>query len=380
MAQRLKESADASLYDELLSNYRPELRPVASKLDKVSIQLRVALASIISLDSREQSLTSSSFITLAWNDSRLVWNVTDQWCPVDVRKFPKDTQVCSIVFNLKNSDFDNVTFYPEALYTLDAYRDSNDWQLGDVKMELVFDDFQTMEMQCFVMSLTLHRQSLFHMLTHVAPVVVLSQLNPFVLLLPLHHGERLSFSVSLLLSNSVFLAAIGDTLPSTTRHVSNLGVYGAACMTLSALTCLLLILFDRVASWEGLCSNRWLVACVQCRGLRRKEPRHSPGDNPSPGETMETPTSLRGSSDHILSHYNALSTSRETTQTTSPQQFRNSHVGPESSEVNNRESNHRSRNGGTTWPEVAAAMSKITFFIVLPVPALSFILLVSLIS
>ncbi|XP_055957696.1 CHRNA7-FAM7A fusion protein-like [Patella vulgata] len=87
--------------------------------------------------------------------------------------------------------------------------------------------------------LVLQRKSLSLVLTVVLPVILLAFLNVFVFLLPTESGEKLSFSVTVLLAQAVFLSFISGLMPQTSDSTSSLSIYISAQLILSAIYVLL---------------------------------------------------------------------------------------------------------------------------------------------
>ena len=63
-------SAEANLTKTLFTNYRTNIRPE----DVVYVYVTISLKQIVSLDEKNQIMTSSAFVSQAWNDPRLTWD------------------------------------------------------------------------------------------------------------------------------------------------------------------------------------------------------------------------------------------------------------------------------------------------------------------
>ncbi|XP_070419310.1 acetylcholine receptor subunit epsilon isoform X5 [Equus przewalskii] len=152
------------LYHHLFDNYDPESRPVKGPEDTVTISLKVTLTNLISLNEKEETLTTSVWIGIDWQDyrlnyskddfggietlrvpSELVWlpeivlenNIDGQFgvaydanvlvyaggyvswlppaiyrstCAVEVTYFPFDWQNCSLVFRSQTYNAEEVEF------------------------------------------------------------------------------------------------------------------------------------------------------------------------------------------------------------------------------------------------------------------------------
>ncbi|KAK2494741.1 hypothetical protein MC885_006088 [Smutsia gigantea] len=65
------------LYHHLFDNYDPERRPVREPEDTVTITLKVTLTNLISLNEKEETLTTSVWIGIDWQDYRLNYSKDD---------------------------------------------------------------------------------------------------------------------------------------------------------------------------------------------------------------------------------------------------------------------------------------------------------------
>uniref|UniRef100_V9KTW6 Acetylcholine receptor gamma subunit n=1 Tax=Callorhinchus milii TaxID=7868 RepID=V9KTW6_CALMI len=65
------------LFKTLMSNYNPEIRPSKSYSDIIDVHLKLILTNLISLNEKEETLTTNVWIEIQWQDYRLVWNQTD---------------------------------------------------------------------------------------------------------------------------------------------------------------------------------------------------------------------------------------------------------------------------------------------------------------
>ncbi|EPY84243.1 acetylcholine receptor subunit epsilon-like protein, partial [Camelus ferus] len=181
------------LYHHLLDNYDPGSRPVQKPEDTVTITLKVTLTNLISLNEKEETLTTSVWIGIDWHDyrlnyskddfggveilrvpSELVWlpeivlenNIDGQFgvayaanvlisdggyvswlppaiyrstCAVEVTYFPFDWQNCSLIFRSQTYNAEEVEFVfakdngGEAISKIDidteAYTENGEWAI-----------------------------------------------------------------------------------------------------------------------------------------------------------------------------------------------------------------------------------------------------------
>ncbi|GAA6074217.1 neuronal acetylcholine receptor subunit beta-2-like isoform X1, partial [Tachysurus ichikawai] len=64
------------LINYLLSpeRYNKLIRPAVNKSQQVTIAIQVSLAQLISVNEREQIMTTNCWLTQVWTDYRLMWN------------------------------------------------------------------------------------------------------------------------------------------------------------------------------------------------------------------------------------------------------------------------------------------------------------------
>ncbi|KAG5284039.1 hypothetical protein AALO_G00022300 [Alosa alosa] len=75
--QVVKGNEEAQLIKQIFSKYNKNIRPAENPVDKVEVMLKLTLTNLISLNEKEETLTTSVWIELQWTDYRLSWNTTD---------------------------------------------------------------------------------------------------------------------------------------------------------------------------------------------------------------------------------------------------------------------------------------------------------------
>jgi len=79
--------------------------------------------------------------------------------------------------------------------------------------------FVTSESSAVFVCLELERNPTFYILSIVLPIVGILLLNTLVFILPIESGERISFSLTLMLATAVFLTVIADEIPKVSDPV-----------------------------------------------------------------------------------------------------------------------------------------------------------------
>ncbi|XP_006899129.1 PREDICTED: acetylcholine receptor subunit epsilon [Elephantulus edwardii] len=80
---------ELDLYHHLFDNYDPKSRPVRGPEDTVAINIKVTLTNLISLNEKEETLTSSVWIGIDWQDYRLNYSKED-FGGIDTLRVPSE--------------------------------------------------------------------------------------------------------------------------------------------------------------------------------------------------------------------------------------------------------------------------------------------------
>jgi hypothetical protein len=86
------------------------------------------------------------------------------------------------------------------------------YSLAD-SLTLVYGQFQ----------LALQRRYLFHLLSMVVPLGAFSLLLPLAFLVPVESGEKIALSVTVLLSDLVFMGTLSDSIPRVSDSICIIG-------------------------------------------------------------------------------------------------------------------------------------------------------------
>uniref|UniRef100_A0A3P9K2J8 Cholinergic receptor, nicotinic, epsilon n=1 Tax=Oryzias latipes TaxID=8090 RepID=A0A3P9K2J8_ORYLA len=81
---------ESQLIGDLFRNYNKNIRPVEHPEDKVQVMIKLTLTNLISLNEKEETLTTNVWIEIQWTDYRLVWN-TSQYYGIDTIRVPYNT-------------------------------------------------------------------------------------------------------------------------------------------------------------------------------------------------------------------------------------------------------------------------------------------------
>ncbi|XP_069105766.1 acetylcholine receptor subunit beta-type lev-1-like [Argopecten irradians] len=256
-----------NLNADLLDGYNPSVHPGRDyKRQALNINVTIALTKIQSFDELASSLTITGILKVTWIDERLLWNpraythltsthfkqkeiwipplvlsnsyhnidligesdmpvtVTDngevQWflplklsssCDADVTYYPNDEQICSLEILPWGYTQEHIQMtYLVSELNGNEYVENPIWDLIDTSQH----SFKAPKLG-FEMTFKFKRKPLFFMVNFIMPTILMSFINMLVFLLPAESGERVGFSITVLLAIAVFLSTITTILPQT---------------------------------------------------------------------------------------------------------------------------------------------------------------------
>ena len=308
-----------SLQTMLKSGYNKFVRPVKGQSSTVKVNITMAVSALQEFDEVLQRFSVVSLFFLSWEDDNMVWNRTltgiesvmmgykDVWipeiiltnpsakldyfgkewqllrydsnglgswypgdlvkatCSLDVRYFPFDIQECSIEMYAWGYIVSEV----ELIATTDVIDISmmaphGTWEiLGTrAKMEAVKNVSRA------TFTFHLKRRQQYIIINVVIPILFLCILNTLVFLMPVESGERISYSITVMLSIAVFLTIVSDTLSKTSEPASLYSYFLLVHLIMSALITVVSIMNLRIYyKTEAAAIPSWVIALYI--GLRR---------------------------------------------------------------------------------------------------------------
>ncbi|KAI8486048.1 Neuronal acetylcholine receptor subunit beta-4 [Branchiostoma belcheri] len=273
-------SDSSRLRKDLLEFYDKNARPVRHDSSTVSVEFDIALRQIIGLkcvnvrrksvpspvlmkiqrfgqtfcvDSRTrgglQTVTDIS-VTSDGNVSWLQPDVFKSSCGVDVSDFPFDQQTCRLEFAswIYHGEELDVTIRSDNI-DISAYQKSDQYTLTSVtaKRNVTKYDCCPERYPSVVLTLRLKRLRLFYIVNMVIPCVNMLILNIAAFFIPPDSGERLGFTITILLALVVFLQLLTDQLPHTSRATPLLGKYFSSTIIIVTISILATILVIRLS-------------------------------------------------------------------------------------------------------------------------------------
>ncbi|KAF0295720.1 Acetylcholine receptor subunit alpha-like [Amphibalanus amphitrite] len=275
------------LYDDLLSNYNKLVRPVVNVTDPLTVKIKLKLSQLIDVHWEDYKLkwepgeyggvtmlhvpsdhiwrpdivlynnADGNFeVTLAtkatlFSDGKVEWKppaIYKSSCEIDVEYFPFDEQTCVMKFGSwtydgKQVDLRHVEEEPPddrvkiGVDLTDFYL-SVEWDILDVPA-IRHEKFYTCCNEPYLditFNITMRRKTLFYTVNLIIPCMGISFLTVLVFYLPSDSGEKVSLSISILLSLTVFFLLLAEIIPPTSLVVPLLGKFVLFTMILDTLS------------------------------------------------------------------------------------------------------------------------------------------------
>ncbi|ESO97851.1 hypothetical protein LOTGIDRAFT_103662 [Lottia gigantea] len=314
---------------ETIDTNNPEIRPVLNFSDTLIVSISFHLLAITSFEELSESLYSTAWLSVKWTDQNLKWlpsdygglvkttvpphkiwnpsiavlnsidelkpidsqflhptvcsNGTVRWtpgsafrtsCKMNVESFPFDVQSCELEFFVWGHEIESVDLEPYIDHVdLDTFKENGEWELIGSSLERKFLNTEGKPHPTIVVTLRLKRRATVLIQSIIIPLVILANINVLVFLVPAETGEKISFSVTILLAFGVFLGFINDRMPQTSETTSSLSVYMSCLLAFSAVFVFMSILIAKIHNKTQKISGSWLFLYMRvlrpCCGRRK---------------------------------------------------------------------------------------------------------------
>uniref|UniRef100_UPI00398F0C0C neuronal acetylcholine receptor subunit alpha-3-like n=1 Tax=Pristiophorus japonicus TaxID=55135 RepID=UPI00398F0C0C len=274
--------AEDRLFRRIFRRYNRYIRPVENVSDPVTVQFEVSMSQLIKVDEVNQIMETNLWLRHIWNDYKLRWNLVDYdgieyirvpsdkiwkpdivlynnavgdfqvedktkailkydgtvtWippaifkssCPMDITYFPFDYQNCSMKFGSWTHDKAKIDLaIIGSKVNLKDFWESGEWEIIDApgyKHDIKYNCCEEIY-QDITYSFYIRRLPLFYTINLIIPCLLISFLTVLVFYLPSDCGEKVTLCISVLLSLTVFLLVITETIPSTSLVIPLIGEY-----------------------------------------------------------------------------------------------------------------------------------------------------------
>uniref|UniRef100_A0A670Z0P0 Acetylcholine receptor subunit alpha n=1 Tax=Pseudonaja textilis TaxID=8673 RepID=A0A670Z0P0_PSETE len=149
-------------------------------------------------------------------------------CKIDVTYFPFDYQNCTLKFGSWTHDKTHIDLVlVSSTMNLRDYWESGEWAIikaPGLKQDISYNCCDAIY-PSITYSLYMRRLPLFYTINMIIPCLLISFLTVLVFYLPSDCGEKITLCISVLLSLTVFLLVITETIPSTSLVIPLIGEY-----------------------------------------------------------------------------------------------------------------------------------------------------------
>ncbi|XP_067842903.1 acetylcholine receptor subunit alpha [Heptranchias perlo] len=274
---------ETRLVANLFQNYNKVIRPVENHNDLVNITVGLQLIQLINVDEVNQIVETNVRLKQQWVDVKLRWKPADyggvkkirvpssdiwlpdivlynnadgdfaivhmtkvlleytgkiiwtppaiykSYCEIIVTHFPFDEQNCSMKLGTWTYDGTKVGIFQESDHPdLSVFMESGEWVMKDYrgwKHWVYYTCCPDTPYLDITYHFVMQRLPLYFVVNVIIPCLLFSFLTGLVFYLPTDSGEKMTLSISVLLSLTVFLLVIVELIPSTSSAVPLIGKY-----------------------------------------------------------------------------------------------------------------------------------------------------------
>ncbi|XP_055329446.1 neuronal acetylcholine receptor subunit alpha-10-like isoform X2 [Paramacrobiotus metropolitanus] len=282
-----------SLY-HFVAGYNKDIRPTINHTESVRVVFGLSLTQIISVDERNQIMTTNCWLSQNWMDNKLIWNPIDfgnvtslmlpmdqiwkpdillynnadseyyhkmintngiiqydgnvTWlassiirstCAIDVRYFPFDYQSCSLKFASWTFDGYKVDLVviTEA-GDVSNYVPSGEWDLVNIsaKRTVVYYSCCAEPYPDITVHILLRRRPLYYVFNYLMPCGCATLFAFLGFYTPGECGEKVTLGITTLLSLTLFLLMVMEVMPPTATSLPLIATFYGICMFFIGLT------------------------------------------------------------------------------------------------------------------------------------------------
>ncbi|XP_036691577.1 acetylcholine receptor subunit beta isoform X3 [Balaenoptera musculus] len=243
--------AEGRLREKLFSGYDSSVRPAREVGDRVGVSVGLSLAQLISLNEKDEEMSTKVYLDLEWTDYRLSWDPeehegidslritaesvwlpdvvllnksptspltgrTAPWCSVPIAMTAQKS-ACRLAWVPMGRSGRKCTF-------MKAPSLNGQWEIIHKPSRLIQPPVDPRgegerRHEEVTFYLIIRRKPLFYLVNVIAPCILITLLAIFVFYLPPDAGEKMGLSIFALLTLTVFLLLLADKVPETSLSV-----------------------------------------------------------------------------------------------------------------------------------------------------------------
>ncbi|XP_075693263.1 5-hydroxytryptamine receptor 3A-like [Rhinoderma darwinii] len=155
-------------------------------------------------------------------------------CPLDLYKFPFDTQKCNLTFGMSMSTVSDMLLIPSSSAEHVTFLSINEftkseWNLKEINIIHLNISKYGEEWSKVIYQVLLRRAPILYVINLIIPACLLVLVDVASMFIPMEGGERLGFKITVVLGFSVLLLILNDFLPNTDTPPI-LGVFCMVCL------------------------------------------------------------------------------------------------------------------------------------------------------
>jgi len=158
------------------------------------------------------------------NDGEITWTPSGIYkthCETDVTFYPFDTQECDVIVTSWGYTSIELSLYVDTeAVRLSYFKENGEWEYQGYSSSSSTGTREGSSTPELTYTLKFKRRPYFHILNSLVPMVLLAFLSAMVFKLPPDSGEKMGFSLTVLLAYAVYLTIISGDMPSTSTSTS----------------------------------------------------------------------------------------------------------------------------------------------------------------
>ena len=276
-----------TLRANLLSGYDKYVRPVRNQTDIVNVHVGLSMIALQEFDEVLEKFSFVGVFFLSWTDENLVWDSAnysgieevfigykdvwvpeiiltnpsekldsfgEEWqllrynaiggafwfpgnlikatCAINAYYFPFDVQECTLeVYAWGYYSHEVRLVAARDVIDTNMMPEHGSWSI--IQTQVKVENVSSVSKASFVFRF--ERKPQYVIVNVVLPILFLCLLNVLVFLLPPESGERISYSITVLLSIAVFMTIVSDTLPKTSEPLPIISFFMMMSLIASSL-------------------------------------------------------------------------------------------------------------------------------------------------